>query len=208
MADISAICCRPATIAASTAPTSTWQFCIGAVPHSVPGTNAGRLSCQWWRSSTPPVCDDADAAARSGRLFLCRRCRSQAIVCSCCDRGQAYCGVECARQVRRQAQRAAAERYAESLRGRRCHADRSRRYRARQEIVTHQGSPPPPAGGEVAVGAMAISRDDAAPTGRAMTHCHWCGRPCLPQLRQGFLRRRDRRRSRVGHARMEHEPPW
>ena len=86
------------------------------------------------------VCDDADAAARSGRLFLCRRCRSQAIVCSCCDRGQAYCGVECARQVRRQAQRAAAERYAESLRGRRCHADRSRRYRARQEIVTHQGS--------------------------------------------------------------------
>ncbi len=154
------------------------------------------------------VCDDAEAAARSGRLFLCRRCRSQVIVCSCCDRGQVYCGAECSRQVRRQAQRAAAERYAESPRGRRCHADRSRRYRARREIVTHQGSPKPPAGGVVTAGAMAISRDDAAPTGRARTHCRWCGRPCLPQLRQGFLRRRDRRRSRVGHARTEHEPPW
>ena len=38
---------------ASTAPTITWQFCLDAVPHTVLGTNAGRVSCQWWRPSTP-----------------------------------------------------------------------------------------------------------------------------------------------------------
>jgi len=157
------------------------------------------------------ACEAAEAAPRSGRLFLCGRCRIQVIVCRCCDRGQVYCGGDCSRQARRQAQRAAARRYAASAHGKHSHADRARRYRARQEIVTHQGSPWPPAGGVVAVGAMAISRDTehpAAPTGRATTHCHWCGRPCLPQLRQGFLRRRDRRRSRVGNAPTEHEPKW
>jgi hypothetical protein len=157
------------------------------------------------------ACEDTQTEPRSGRLFLCGRCRSQVIVCSCCDRGQIYCGGECARQARRQAQRAAAKRYAASANGRHSHADRARRYRTRQEIVTHQGSLRPLAGGVVAVGAMAISRDTAdlaALPRQAATHCHWCGRPCLAKLRQGFLRRRDRRRSRFGYAPTEHDPPW
>ena len=72
---------------------------------------------------------------------------------------RSYCGGECARQGRRQAQRAAAKRYAASANGKHSHADRAHRYRARQGIVTYQGSPMPPVGGVVTVGAMAISRD-------------------------------------------------
>ncbi len=30
----------------STAPIVTGKFCIDAVPHTVPGTNAGRVSCR------------------------------------------------------------------------------------------------------------------------------------------------------------------
>ena len=39
--------------------------------------------------------DHADAA--SARLFLCAGCRAQALICSCCDRGQIYCAGDCAR---------------------------------------------------------------------------------------------------------------
>ena len=158
------------------------------------------------------VCDDGQSERRSGRLFLCARCREQAIVCRCCDRGQIYCSAECAQQARQEAQHAAARRYAGSSRGKRRGADRSRRYRGRQrEIVTHQGSPASPTGDLLAADAMAMPRDDAFPAeppGRSMTHCHWCGHPCLPLLRQGFLRRRDRRRGRVGPTRTERNGPW
>ena len=46
--------------------------------------------------------DHADAA--SARLFLCAGCRAQALICSCCDRGQIYCAADCvgnARELRR-----------------------------------------------------------------------------------------------------------
>ena len=109
------------------------------------------------------VCDDGQSEPRSGRLFLCARCRGQAIVCRCCDRGQIYCGAECARQARQEAQHAAAKRYAASPRGKRRQAGRSRRYRRRQrEIITHQGSPPSPAGDLLPADAMVTPRDDAS----------------------------------------------
>ena len=49
----------------------------------------------------------AEAAEGPARLFLCARCQAQVLVCSCCDRGQIYCASGCAREARRQAQRAA-----------------------------------------------------------------------------------------------------
>ena len=45
------------------------------------------------------------------RLFLCLRCRDQVVICSRCDRGQVYCGRECASEVRRSKQRKARRRY-------------------------------------------------------------------------------------------------
>ena len=158
------------------------------------------------------VCDDAQSGPASGRLFLCRKCGREVVVCSGCDRGQVYCFGDCAGQARCRNVREAGRRYQVSSRGRQKHAARMGRLRAaRRKIVTHHGSPPPPTGDLLAAGAMAISRDDASPAEpprRAITHCHWCDRPCLPPLRPGFLRRRDPRRGRVGHARTERNAPW
>ena len=157
-------------------------------------------------------CDDGQAEPVSARLFLCGRCRRQVIICRRCDRGQVYCAGGCSVQARRQSLREAGRRYAHTLPGRQNRAERSRRHRARQrEIVTHHGSPSPPLGDLLPAGATAIPRDDVSPVEPArpaMPHCHWCGRLCLPKLRQGFLRRRDRRRGRVGNIRTERNAPW
>ena len=72
----------------------------------------------------------------SGRFFLCAGCRVQVLVCSYCDRGQIYCAGTCAPRARHESMRAAGRRYQDSHRGRRKHAERSRRYRARQNKVT------------------------------------------------------------------------
>ena len=100
------------------------------------------------------VCDAAQAEAISGRLFVCAGCRDQVIICSCCDRGQIYCNHGCAAHARRQTVVAAGQRYQKTPRGGRMHAARQGRYRVRREIVTHQGSPPPPADDLLAVDAM------------------------------------------------------
>ena len=165
------------------------------------------------------VCDTGRAELLSGRLFLCAGCRHQVIVCSCCDRGQIYCAGNCARQARRRTVQMAGRRYQASHRGRRMHAARMGRWRAklakgsdgaavgmpaegRQEKVTHHGSPAPACGDLVAPAAMTATRAAVAPADQARLpgpHCHWCGRSCLPLLRQGFLRRRRRHRGRLRH---------
>ncbi len=175
------------------------------------------------------ACDDGQIAPGSGRLFVCVRCGCQVVVCRCCDRGQIYCGVDCAGQARRQTLHGAGRRWQRTSRGRRKHAARMARYRAKlakgsdgvavgmpdegrpREIVTHHGSPAPPVDDLVAGGATAMPRDDASPaepSGRATTQCHWCGRCCLLPLRRGFLRRCDHRRRPVGHPRTACKPPW
>jgi hypothetical protein len=175
------------------------------------------------------ACDDGQIAPGSGRLYVCVRCGCQVVVCSCCDHGQIYCNGDCSARARRQTLHAAGQRWQGTPRGRRKHAARMARYRAKRgkgsegvavgmadegrprEIVTHQGSPPLAEDDLLAGGATAMPRDDASPAelpGRAMTHCHWCGRCCLLPLRGGFLRRCDHRRGRVGHARTECKPPW
>ena len=95
----------------------------------------------------------------SARLFLCARYRTQVLLCRGCDRGQQYCSRECSRQARRERCREAAQRYQCTPRGRQQHAERSRRWRARQAAalssttealqsedaggVTHQGCTAP-----------------------------------------------------------------
>jgi len=148
------------------------------------------------------VCDGGQAEPGEGRLFLCAGCRGQVIICSCCDRGQIYCSHGCASRARCQTVREAGRRYQGTLRGRRAHAARMSRYRARREIVTHHGSPPPPADALLPPHAMTTPCDNASPADWlpvSVPYCHWCGRCCLPHLRQGFLRRRRRLRGRVGH---------
>ena len=141
------------------------------------------------------------------RWFLCVRCRAPVLVCSHCDRGQIYCSGGCAQAARHDAQQAAGQRYQKSFRGRLKHAARTARHRARQKIVTHQGSPLQPRDDVVASDAAAAANQPAAASSRGSVmrfqvpdrgsgRCHWCGCCCSPRVRIGFLRRRQRGSSR------------
>jgi hypothetical protein len=128
-----------------------------------------------------------------GRLFLCARCRVQVLICSRCDRGQVYCGRGCSGPARQAAQRAAGRRYQASRPGRFAHAARARRYRARQKIVTHQGSAATGAGdllpSEAAAPTIASAPEPVGLDAHS-AHCHLCRARCAEAVRQGFLRRR------------------
>ena len=115
----------------------------------------------------------------TGRFFLCERCRSQVLICRCCDRGQIYCAADCARVARAERRRDVAKRYKTSRKGRFAHAARSRRYRARHNKATHHGSPASDADVEVMVASvttpMKVSDTVDAPllpTRRRMPRAH------------------------------------
>ena len=147
-------------------------------------------------------CEPRDAP--SARLFLCADCRAQALICGCCDRGQIYCAGDCARRARRRKQNHAGRRYQTSRLGRLAHADRARRYRARRNKVTHQGSPQPPTDDLLSRGSPAMASDAVSSDERLQrvgSHCHWCGRRCPDLVRHGFLRRRLRRPRPPRHLR-------
>lgn len=122
----------------------------------------------------------------SARLFNCARCHCQVILCRACDRGHAYCGKDCAQAARRASLQQAGARYRRSRRGRLNNAERQRRFRARRQKVTHQGSArqevPAVLPGNVDGGVSA--RTDA-PTA---IHCHHCGCEVDPFLRRDYLR--------------------
>jgi hypothetical protein len=119
---------------------------------------------------------------RSGRIFNCSRCQAQVVVCSCCDRGQIYCGKECAQASRSESMKAAGARYQASRRGRINHAERQRRYReeqARQKIVTHHSS------NEQEDHVLLSKQDEEVETEKL--YCHFCRRSVSIYLRTGFL---------------------
>jgi len=123
----------------------------------------------------------------SARLYNCARCHCQVVICSHCDRGNIYCSKSCADLARRASLNAAGRRYQRTRCGRFKHAERQRRYRSRCRKVTHQGSPELPPNDPLttrseAPASVAITKDEGI-------CCHFCGRPCSPFLRLGFLRR-------------------
>jgi hypothetical protein len=130
----------------------------------------------------------------SARLYHCARCHCQVILCRRCDRGQVYCADGCAHQARRDALRRAGARYRATWRGRLNNALRQRRFRARQQKVTHHGSVP------LATPAVLVATRPVADRARSLSrvgpaesvHCHRCGCVCSPFLRRDFLRSRLR----------------
>ena len=190
---------------ASTAPISTWRFCSTPCPTPCWARMQGQYPGN--RGVRPRgVCGSEHEDDLPARLFLCAGCRVQAIICSLCDRGQIYCAGDCAPQARRRTLRAAGRRYQASRRGRHAHAARARRYRARGKNVTHHSSPPPlsdgllPSGPSMGASDATVSYDRPR---RPAPHCDWCGRRCPGLVRQGFLRRRVRRRGLLQHERTE-----
>jgi len=120
------------------------------------------------------------------RLAVCGRndCRRQFSVCGRCDHGRRYCGAACASASRRESLRRAARAYQRTERGRRLHADRQARYRARLSRVTHQSQPnpletakitPPPVGSEGSPAAAAAQ----GPSGGACVPHQGTARACL-----------------------------
>jgi hypothetical protein len=181
---------------------------LDAVPHTVPGTYAGRVSRRSWRSSTRcmPIrrrrCGVSPAVRVRGLsppgadLQLLRpgadllRWR----LCAACSPPQP-------------AGRWTALPNQPSW-GRLAHAVRARRYRARRKKVTHHGSPLPPSDDLLASGSPMIASEAKVSTDRpspSASRCHWCGRRCSARVRQGFLRRRVRRRGAVRHNPTGHD---
>ena len=130
----------------------------------------------------------------TGRFFLCARCRAQVLICSGCDRGQIYCTQACSVAARRASLREAGRRYQGSRRGRITHAARARRYRARRNKVTHQGSPPVAPDALLPADSALSAPPPQAPASTLVQSprygCHVCGRGCAPFVRLGWLRRR------------------
>jgi hypothetical protein len=126
----------------------------------------------------------------SARLFHCARCHDQVILCRACDRGHVYCRNGCAAAARRESLRRAGARYRGTRRGRRNNAERQRRFRARQQKVTHQGSAPVVMAAVLAVTDTPPQSPSSAGPGqrRGTLICHRCARPTSPFLRHDFLR--------------------
>jgi hypothetical protein len=85
--------------------------------------------------------------------------------------------------------RDAGRRYQQSRRGRINHAVRSRRYRARANYVTHQGSAPDRTDGLLSE-HQAVAMTEQSTTDKASLprwHCHRCGQRCPEFVRRDFL---------------------
>lgn len=138
----------------------------------------------------------------TGRLFLCARCRVQVHICSPCDHGQIYCAGGCSQVCRGASVCEAGRRYQRSRRGRFAHAERSRRYRQRQQNVTHQGSliqpPDDPLPVDSAI-AIAAPQASATPPRSSSVQCQFCGVSCSAFVRVGYLGGRVPRNVRQHH---------
>jgi hypothetical protein len=75
------------------------------------------------------------------RLYNCRRCAMQVLICTRCDHGNIYCEGECSRIRRRESLQRAGARYQHTRHGAVRHAARQRAWRASHAKMTHQGSP-------------------------------------------------------------------
>lgn len=138
------------------------------------------------------ACSSGCAENTCCRFFVCARCRSQALVCSRCDRGQVYCGRHCALEARRCNQRKARARYQATSRGRKMHAERSRRYRAQHRRVTDQGSIPPGTPNlpdKPQTGIAAAARPAATIPSSLRTSCYYCGKHASGFVRLSAIRR-------------------
>ena len=128
----------------------------------------------------------------NARLFYCVSCRSQAFICSCCDRGNIYCSTKCSQLARQQSLRAAGKRYQNSFQGKLKHAARQKSYSDRlKKKMTHHTSP-------------AVSSNDLLspqPNEQKIRAaepitCHFCGNNCAQFIRLRFLHRRTGSKAR------------
>jgi len=145
-----------------------------------------------------------------GRLYHCARCALQVFICPKCDRGNRYCSDKCSALARRDSIRMSNQRYQLTLRGRKGHAERTRRWRIRRNL-TYQGSLDLPAGGVMAADLDATPvpmpepaplpvQEPAPPPALVTYRCHFCGCLLSETLRTNLIRRRGPHQTPQGTA--------
>ena len=148
----------------------------------------------------------------SSRLFVCVSCIQQVFICRRCDRGNIYCGKECASKARTHRHREANKRYGQSSKGRFTSAARSRRYRQNQsakKIVTDQGSTPKGADAPLRSNPEAAPERGESGETRIIRSfpeilCTGCRQPLGSWARTGYLRSEPNLRIVQGHSRRDH----
>ena len=120
---------------------------------------------------------------KSARLYHCVRCRHQCIICSGCDRGNIYCGHDCAQQTRIQNHRISNQKYQKTFRGSQKHSVRQRNYRLRQkEIVTDRGSMQTSDND-----LLPLLKNDTKSKSKNIVCCDFCHAPVSDFFRNGYL---------------------
>ena len=130
----------------------------------------------------------------SARQFLCARCHILVYICQWCDRGNIYCGKTCSIPARKNALKAANQRYWRSPRGKLKAALRQKKYRAAQlklKIVTYQGSPDPPENDVLLTELKETPRELAQTKDTESILCVFCDRTCGDFVRIDFLSRKQ-----------------
>lgn len=123
----------------------------------------------------------------TARLFNCKRCHRQCIICSHCDRGNIYCGPICARKSSAQNHRIANCIYQKTFRGRQKHALRQTHYRQRQKEKIKKVTD----GGSVYLPSrdlLPATENDTKKIMSEQMHCHFCGKKVSRYLRNDYLR--------------------
>jgi hypothetical protein len=120
----------------------------------------------------------------SARIFNCLLCHRQVIICSCCDRGNIYCGPDCAQKARKASLHAAGKLYQSTRRGKFNHARRQSCYREQAKKVTHHGSFEIGSGGLLHPEDHELKRSDQ----NNDLYCNFCGCKCESLLRVDFLK--------------------
>jgi len=95
-----------------------------------------------------------------------------------------YCGPVCSQQSRVKRHRASNQVYQKTIKGRRKHAERQKRYRQRQkEKVTDHGSP------DLASNDLLHGDPSQGVTGqKKLNSCYFCGNSVLSSVRVDYLR--------------------
>ena len=167
---------------------------------------ADLLSRKWRRSA---------ATVETYRLFSCAECQALQAICARCDHGQRVCRA-CSPERRRRSVLRAGARYQGTRRGRRLHAVRQARHRARKvhflaQIVTHPSSTQALAEPITVVVPETISggKDRDASSTNAPERCCRCGAllPSWARAWAGPHPDRRARRTKPRRARPPRYPP-
>jgi hypothetical protein len=124
----------------------------------------------------------------SPRLYYCVLCHAQAVIGSCCDRGQIYCSHNCSKIARFKSCREAKKRYQLTPWGKSKHAARQKRYRMRQkQKVTDQGSVVPTDNGLLEP-VKNKTMEGSIEEDSWLIRCCICKKPVSSWFRNSFLR--------------------